>query len=55
MKMKRQLLNFATQPELDKEACWQVVLDKDEHLDGAFVYGVRSTLIFCRPSCPSPS
>jgi AraC family transcriptional regulator of adaptative response/methylated-DNA-[protein]-cysteine methyltransferase len=39
--------------ELDEGQCWQAVLDRDERLDGAFVYGVSSTLIFCRPSCPS--
>ena len=32
---------------------WQAVISRDRHLDGAFVYAVRSTGIFCRPSCPS--
>lgn len=32
---------------------WQAVLDKDRRLDGAFVFAVRSTGIYCRPSCPS--
>ncbi len=32
---------------------WQAVLSRDGRFDGAFVYGVRSTGIFCRPSCPS--
>ena len=31
----------------------QAVLDRDDKLDGEFVYGVKSTKIFCRPSCPS--
>lgn len=26
---------------------------RDAKLDGAFVYGVRSTGVYCRPSCPS--
>jgi AraC family transcriptional regulator of adaptative response/methylated-DNA-[protein]-cysteine methyltransferase len=26
---------------------------RDPRFDGAFVYGVRSTRIYCRPSCPS--
>lgn len=51
--MKRQVLNIAVQPELDEEACWHAVLARDERLDGSFVYGVQSTFIFCRPSCPS--
>ncbi len=32
---------------------WQAVLDRDGSLDGAFVFGVSSTGIFCRPSCPA--
>ncbi len=45
------------QPEselgLDEEICWQAVLRRDTQHDGSFFYGVRSTRIFCRPSCPS--
>ena len=32
---------------------WQAVLQHNKELDGAFVYAVRSTGIYCRPSCPS--
>lgn len=32
---------------------WQKVLDRDKAADGAFVYAVRTTGIYCRPSCPS--
>jgi AraC family transcriptional regulator, regulatory protein of adaptative response / methylated-DNA-[protein]-cysteine methyltransferase len=32
---------------------WQAVLDRDGSLDGAFVFGVSSTGVFCRPSCPA--
>jgi AraC family transcriptional regulator of adaptative response/methylated-DNA-[protein]-cysteine methyltransferase len=32
---------------------WQAVLERDGALDGAFVFGVSSTGIFCRPSCPA--
>jgi AraC family transcriptional regulator of adaptative response/methylated-DNA-[protein]-cysteine methyltransferase len=32
---------------------WQAVTARDASLDGAFVFGVSSTGIFCRPSCPS--
>ncbi len=31
----------------------QAVLDRDDKADGEFVYGVKSTKIYCRPSCPS--
>jgi AraC family transcriptional regulator, regulatory protein of adaptative response / methylated-DNA-[protein]-cysteine methyltransferase len=32
---------------------WRVVLARDRHYDGHFVYAVRSTGVYCRPSCPS--
>lgn len=32
---------------------WQAVLAKDRAFDGAFVTGVHSTGIYCRPSCPA--
>lgn len=35
------------------KARWLAVLNRDTRADGAFVYGVTSTRIFCRPSCPS--
>ena len=34
-------------------ARWRAVQSRDRGADGAFVYGVRSTQIYCRPSCPS--
>ncbi len=38
---------------MHEENYWQAVLTKDTTLDGTFVYGVRSTGIYCNPSCPS--
>jgi AraC family transcriptional regulator of adaptative response/methylated-DNA-[protein]-cysteine methyltransferase len=38
---------------MDEERCWQAVLARETSFDGAFVYAVRSTGIFCRPTCPS--
>ncbi|OAI41326.1 6-O-methylguanine DNA methyltransferase [bacterium SCGC AG-212-C10] len=32
---------------------WQAVVSRDHAADGTFVYAVRTTRIFCRPSCPS--
>ena len=32
---------------------WQAVQARDADFDGVFFYGVRSTGIYCRPSCPS--
>jgi AraC family transcriptional regulator of adaptative response/methylated-DNA-[protein]-cysteine methyltransferase len=35
----------------DDEACWAAVVRRDPAADGAFVYSVRTTGIYCRPSC----
>ncbi len=32
---------------------WRAVAERNPQLDGEFVYGVRSTGIYCRPSCPA--
>ena len=32
---------------------WQSVASRDKGADGSFVYAVRTTGIYCRPSCPS--
>lgn len=32
---------------------WRAVMARDRRADGTFVYAVRSTGIYCRPSCPS--
>jgi AraC family transcriptional regulator of adaptative response/methylated-DNA-[protein]-cysteine methyltransferase len=34
-------------------AKWAAVLARDRSADGRFVYAVRSTGIYCKPSCPS--
>lgn len=39
--------------ELEGEVYWQAVEARDSRFDGVFVYGVRSTGIYCKPSCPS--
>src|SRR5882762_2172595 len=38
---------------LTPERRWRIVLARDRRYDGAFVYAVQSTGIYCRPSCPS--
>jgi AraC family transcriptional regulator, regulatory protein of adaptative response / methylated-DNA-[protein]-cysteine methyltransferase len=38
---------------LDDDERWQAVQARDGRFDGSFVYAVRSTGIYCRPSCPS--
>ena len=37
----------------DEARLWQSVLARDVEADGAFVYAVRTTGIYCRPTCPS--
>lgn len=34
-------------------ARWQAVVGRDPAADGQFLYGVTSTKIYCRPTCPS--
>ena len=38
---------------LDRNTMMQAMLDGDPSYDGAFYTGVRTTGIYCRPSCPS--
>ncbi|MGH9178312.1 MAG: bifunctional DNA-binding transcriptional regulator/O6-methylguanine-DNA methyltransferase Ada [Acidimicrobiales bacterium] len=38
---------------MDAEARWRAVVAHDATADGRFVYAVRSTGVYCRPSCPS--
>lgn len=37
----------------DDETCWQAILSRDASYNGAFFYAVRSTGVYCRPTCPS--
>ncbi len=37
----------------DQERCYRAVLGKDRRFDGVFYTGVRTTGIYCRPSCPA--
>lgn len=39
--------------ESGDEDRWQAVLARDASVDGTFVLGVKSTGIYCRPSCPA--
>ena len=40
-------------PPVSEPAAWAAVSAKDARWDGRFVYAVRTTRIYCRPSCPS--
>src|SRR5258708_7212179 len=39
--------------QLNDAARWNAVVAHDRTSDGLFVYAVRSTGVYCRPSCPS--
>src|SRR5262245_23594282 len=37
----------------DDESRWQAAVGLDPAADGAFVYSVRTTGVYCRPTCPA--
>lgn len=43
----------APKPPRSDEDRWKVVLARDPRFDGLFVTAVRTTGIYCRPSCPA--
>jgi AraC family transcriptional regulator of adaptative response/methylated-DNA-[protein]-cysteine methyltransferase len=38
---------------INQEQCWQAVERHDGNFDGHFFFGVLTTGVYCRPSCPS--
>jgi AraC family transcriptional regulator of adaptative response / DNA-3-methyladenine glycosylase II len=40
--------------ELDFDQCYRATESRDARFDGWFIVGVRTTGVYCRPSCPSP-
>jgi AraC family transcriptional regulator of adaptative response/methylated-DNA-[protein]-cysteine methyltransferase len=40
-------------PSVFAGKAWQQVLARDERADGQFFYAVKTTKVFCKPSCPS--
>jgi AraC family transcriptional regulator of adaptative response/methylated-DNA-[protein]-cysteine methyltransferase len=41
----------ATTPAATTDERWQAVLDRDRRKDGTFVFAVKTTGVYCRPSC----
>jgi AraC family transcriptional regulator, regulatory protein of adaptative response / DNA-3-methyladenine glycosylase II len=39
---------------LDFDQCYRATESRDARFDGWFIVGVRTTGVYCRPSCPSP-
>jgi len=46
-------LGYAVNMQTELQNKWQQVLARDARQDGRFVFAVRTTGVFCRPSCPS--
>jgi len=38
---------------MSQTTMWRAVVERDQRLDGSFVYAVATTGVYCRPSCPS--
>jgi methylphosphotriester-DNA--protein-cysteine methyltransferase len=38
---------------LDDDACWEISRSRDTSFDGVFVIAVKTTGVYCRPSCTS--
>lgn len=47
------MLTQANLFELDETRCWQALVARDRSFDGLFYYGVKTTGVYCRPSCAS--
>src|SRR5580765_6169338 len=48
LQIKTSMADVMSNPEL-----WNAVMTRDRSRDGSFVFAVKSTGIYCRPSCPA--
>ena len=46
-------LNARASLSAEEEECWRAVLERSRDHDGRFFFAVRTTGIYCRPSCPA--
>jgi AraC family transcriptional regulator, regulatory protein of adaptative response / methylated-DNA-[protein]-cysteine methyltransferase len=53
MNTQRHTSSFAGITPQAAERYWQATLHRDTRADGSFFFAVRSTQIYCRPSCPA--
>lgn len=51
--LSKQQNTHASAESTTDESFWRAVLDRDSRFDGRIFFGVRSTGIYCRPSCPA--
>ena len=53
MNTQQQIAPALAIPPQIADRYWQATLHRDTQADGSFVFAVRSTNIYCRPSCPA--
>jgi AraC family transcriptional regulator, regulatory protein of adaptative response / methylated-DNA-[protein]-cysteine methyltransferase len=53
MSLSTESIELAAKPFSDDETRWQSLVDRNPAADGEFVYSVKSTGVYCRPTCPS--
>jgi AraC family transcriptional regulator, regulatory protein of adaptative response / methylated-DNA-[protein]-cysteine methyltransferase len=53
MSSSTESIEVAAKYFIDDESRWQALADRDPTADGEFVYSVKSTGVYCRPTCPS--
>jgi len=46
-------MNARLQSHDSSDTLWRACIDRDRSYDGRFIIGVRTTGIYCRPSCPA--
>lgn len=46
-------MTLTEKKHLDAALCWEAVEKRDPAQDGRFFFGVMTTGVFCRPSCPA--
>jgi AraC family transcriptional regulator of adaptative response/methylated-DNA-[protein]-cysteine methyltransferase len=53
MTASSEITRLTEKPFSDDESRWQSLVDRDPAADGAFVYSVQTTGVYCRPVCPA--
>ena len=48
------MMSSVTANPLDFERCYRAVESRDARFDGWFITAVKTTGVYCRPSCPTP-
>lgn len=46
-------MNIVMERKIDESEAWNAVSRRDGAYDGVFVFAVRTTGVFCKPSCPA--